>query len=102
APPAPQVATSSLHDALPISTVAGDIQAIVRGRHGNPFGILGMHGGGEEPLRVNVFAPAAARVWLLAKPDEREVCELERIHPEGRSEEHTSELQSRENLVCRL
>src|SRR5690606_41985190 len=25
-----------------------------------------------------------------------------RIPPEGRSEEHTSELQSRENLVCRL
>src|SRR5690606_41450234 len=25
-----------------------------------------------------------------------------RLPPEGRSEEHTSELQSRENLVCRL
>src|SRR5690606_40083954 len=28
--------------------------------------------------------------------------QLEAIDPESRSEEHTSELQSRENLVCRL
>lgn len=81
------------------TTMAGDIQAIVRGRHGNPFGILGVHGGGEEPLRVNVFAPAAARVWLLAKPDDREVCELERIHPEGF---FSAELQERERFDYRL
>src|SRR5690606_29380018 len=34
----------------------------------------------------------------------REACRLIRLHESGgdRSEEHTSELQSRENLVCRL
>src|SRR5215475_15549798 len=32
----------------------------------------------------------------------RESRETTAPHPDGRSEEHTSELQSRENLVCRL
>src|SRR5207302_7149539 len=32
----------------------------------------------------------------------RSLCRRPRNHPEARSEEHTSELQSRENLVCRL
>src|SRR5207302_10258303 len=40
--------------------------------------------------------PSAASV------DPRGVLELHRHLPEIRSEEHTSELQSRENLVCRL
>ena len=62
---------------------AADIPAIVRGRHGNPFAVLGMHGGDGSDVVVNVFAPAAARVWVLEKPGGAEVCELERTHPEG-------------------
>jgi len=65
------------------SAMANNIQAIVRGRHGNPFAILGMHQDGGGWLRVNVFAPSAGRVWLIAKADGSEVCELERIHQEG-------------------
>ena len=60
-----------------------DALAILRGRHGNPFGVLGMHGGGDEKLRVNVFNPAAATVTVLRKPDDAEVCDLTRVHPEG-------------------
>ncbi len=60
-----------------------DIHAIVRGRHGNPFGVLGMHGGGDTPLSVRVFAPAAASVEVLGKPGDEAVAQLERIHPEG-------------------
>src|SRR2546426_4661159 len=40
---------------------------------------------------------------LTASPEHREAIERAlRVHPEGRSEEHTSELQSPCNLVCRL
>lgn len=63
--------------------LADDAMAIVRGRHGNPFGVLGMHGGGSEPLRVSVFAPAAASVTVLRKPADEEVVGLAKVHPEG-------------------
>ena len=63
--------------------LAEDAMAILRGRHANPFGVLGMHGGGSEPLRVNVFAPAAASVTVLRKPGDEEVVELAKVHPEG-------------------
>src|SRR5690606_40736637 len=53
----------------------------------------------EEKLRRldrHFDQPIAARVQLgLRKPSHRAAADL-------RSEEHTSELQSRENLVCRL
>src|SRR5690606_41799311 len=71
--PAPtELYTLSLHDALPIS---GD-RVLRRVAVADP-----------DP-RIRASAAAAAR------PGAR------RAHP--RSEEHTSELQSRENLVCRL
>jgi 1,4-alpha-glucan branching enzyme len=62
---------------------ASEIAAIVRGRHGNPFGVLGMHGGAGEPVTVCVFAPAAARVRVLDSATGETVAELERIHMEG-------------------
>ena len=71
---------SAFPDDFPL---AEDAMAIVRGRHGNPFGVLGMHGGGSEPLRVNVFAPAAASVTVLRKPRDEAVVELAKVHPEG-------------------
>ncbi|NMG37831.1 1,4-alpha-glucan branching protein GlgB [Chelativorans sp. ZYF759] len=63
--------------------LAEEALAIVRGRHGNPFAVLGMHGGSGDPLRVNVFAPAAASVTVLRKPGDEKVVELARVHPEG-------------------
>src|SRR5690606_40321379 len=39
---------------------------------------------------------------LLLKPPFREWHHAHSVHSQSRSEEHTSELQSRENLVCRL
>lgn len=59
-----------------------DIQAIVRGRHGNPFVVLGMHGGGGQPVRVNAFLPAAATVTVIDE-DGSEAGVLEKVHPEG-------------------
>ncbi|HEV7414919.1 MAG TPA: 1,4-alpha-glucan branching protein GlgB [Tianweitania sediminis] len=59
-----------------------DIEAIIRGRHGNPFVVLGMLGGNGEPVAVNVFAPQAATVTLVGE-DGKEIAELERVHREG-------------------
>jgi 1,4-alpha-glucan branching enzyme len=59
-----------------------DVEAIVRGRHGNPFVVLGMHGGNGQPVSVNVFAPQAASVTVV-DPDDMPVATLDRIHKEG-------------------
>src|SRR5690606_40535364 len=91
--PTTTIASLSLHDALPISkTIVGEARLYIDGQlceaasgktypNINPANekVLGMtaDAGPEDMLR----AIAAAR---------------------KRSEEHTSELQSRENLVCRL
>ena len=65
-------------DAAP---AAPEIEAVLRGQHENPFGILGMHerGGG---LVVNAFVPDAAEVTVLDNKG-KTVTSLERINPEG-------------------
>src|SRR5690606_41190936 len=80
--------TLSLHDALPIYWNHGlDSRAVewVENRHW-------------------VFSTSLPRAWLEAGP--RRVLHCAGLDAAGwvccRSEEHTSELQSRENLVCRL
>src|SRR5690606_39405307 len=60
-------------------------------------GVCGSAGGGSASLADARFEP----LWELLSADER----LLLLHPgfsPDRSEEHTSELQSREKLVCRL
>src|SRR5690606_40025763 len=87
------VYTLSLHDALPI------------------FAVLEKHGG----LRLadqDVFASAVGGLKIIEPAADLALClaiagaHYRRAMPPGvavaRSEEHTSELQSRENLVCRL
>src|SRR5688572_32108360 len=74
-----EIYTLSLHDALPIYAVLGRPE---EGRHG--------HADGPRGDRQEV-------------PEVREV-PREAVHRQDRrrSEEHTSELQSQSNLVCRL
>src|SRR3712207_8255625 len=83
-----EIYTLSLHDALPIS--AGD------GEAGED------EGGALRDERIDPVAPAE-----MGEDRHRQIGpgrEAERVedHQPGRSEEHTSELQSRQYLVCRL
>src|SRR5204863_5885268 len=90
------VYTLSLHDALPISGpgsdgVVGDVEP-----EGGEEGVL-LAAGGEHALGdVGRAAGLSAAINLGPPADGQE--ERQR----GRSEEHTSELQSRRDLVCRL
>src|SRR5690606_39541820 len=87
APPPPATSPLSLHDALPISRRTPPRPPAAPGSRHPP----------APP-------PAPPRRWCrrsAAPPTapRRTPCRNPR---NGRSEEHTSELQSRENLVCRL
>ncbi|MCY7316856.1 MAG: 1,4-alpha-glucan branching protein GlgB [Rubrivivax sp.] len=43
-----------------------DVQAVVQGRHGDPFAVLGPHPGGDGVLWVRCFLPDAAAVRVVA------------------------------------
>src|SRR5690606_41860592 len=69
------------------------------------------HGGGVRRRRVGRWADRAqeqdggarqVRGEELEQAQGRQVGGVEVVEDDDRSEEHTSELQSRENLVCRL
>src|SRR3712207_8307527 len=80
-----EIYTLSLHDALPIcQRDLGGVEDLVA--HSRNSFRMAMMPAGSGATR----APAAARASSLAAADSR------------RSEEHTSELQSRQYLVCRL
>src|SRR5690606_41914084 len=80
------IATLSLHDALPISLVALE----ERDRHANAQ----PHPRIVQPRINRPPACAIRRERIALLPLDKD------LYP--RSEEHTSELQSRENLLCRL
>src|SRR5687768_18351381 len=88
----PQLYTLSLHDALPISraSISGRVSGSLRrsGSRGStrPFSSAGWH-------RRSTAMPARAR---------KGPCRAATSAAAERSEEHTSELQSRLHLVCRL
>src|SRR3712207_6984095 len=59
------------------------------------------HGGPEHPLRGDRAVPSLRPV-LVVEDDASQRATLADWLAAGRSEEHTSELQSRQYLVCRL
>src|SRR5690606_41569373 len=96
APALPGFYTLSLHDALPISDV-GDFVGV----SGTPMKTKT----GELSLQVMSFImltkalrPLPEKWHGLSNVEQR----YRHRYVDLRSEEHTSELQSRENLVCRL
>src|SRR5690606_40546192 len=98
----PQRSPLSLHDALPISSSThfstrsasiGRVVGLAPTASSTALAIVDAHGpigGSPMPRALNGPTPS---------PDSRT---LTSISGQSRSEEHTSELQSRENLVCRL
>src|SRR5690606_39393973 len=82
-PPTPDPSPLSLHDALPIC------------RHRSAGGRAARARRGETPARqTRASTPRRRALRGCGRPPSRQ--------SNRRSEEHTSELQSRENLVCRL
>src|SRR5690606_42065123 len=86
---APPTATSplSLHDALPISMIAWV----------SPVRIVSV-----TPLRIGVVPASVSTVTWRSRISRTDMRASSFRLLFSRSEEHTSELQSRENLVCRL
>src|SRR5690606_41920456 len=92
----------SLHDALPIfsSKRALTVSKSLIQRGVNPNRITTLFYGDSRPLQKVHSTIVDGRVEFMIKKND--------LRTEGRkveakrSEEHTSELQSRENLVCRL
>src|SRR2546422_8537529 len=80
-----EIYTLSLHDALPIC------RPRLRPGAGDPGATLVEHG--TRSARARRRNPRARRI---------EPAPTANRHPRNRSEEHTSELQSRLHLVCRL
>src|SRR3712207_7173136 len=78
-----EIYTLSLHDALPIYAQRGDHERVDQPRRLGDRGDVAVAGGAQRDGRV---VDRVAEVHLVG----------------GRSEEHTSELQSRQYLVCRL
>src|SRR3712207_8323352 len=81
-----EIYTLSLHDALPICR-----------RDAAPAGPLGGDRGGERGASAAARDVAGARLPQLDLQRDQDL-----DGARGRSEEHTSELQSRQYLVCRL
>src|SRR3712207_7221633 len=88
-----EIYTLSLHDALPIYPRGGLVDQVDRlvGKVAILDVAVGEHGGGAKRL----VRDRAAVVRLVAVAQAAQDLD-------GRSEEHTSELQSRQYLVCRL
>ncbi|MBI4183530.1 MAG: 1,4-alpha-glucan branching protein GlgB [Proteobacteria bacterium] len=63
---------------------AAAVEALARGAHGDPFAVLGMHGGeGQGPLVVRAFLPRATAVAVVESATGARLANLVRVHPEG-------------------
>src|SRR5690606_41949538 len=91
-PASSSISTRSLHDALPILVPCSSLLAAL------PHGVAPL----LEGMRLDGdFQLSASLEYDSTQPDAMEST-LALSNRCRRSEEHTSELQSRENLVCRL
>src|SRR5690606_39611528 len=95
-PASPRLLTLSLHDALPIFLAIETSPILAK--------LLSPKGAYDLKLEEQ---ESALKSWVVQQKTQRDVLVTtdrdinNRVYAD-RSEEHTSELQSRENLVCRL
>jgi len=59
----------------------GTVEAVVHGRHGDPFAVLGPHGTGLDRV-VRAFLPGAESVAVLDRAGQA-LGSLQRLHPDG-------------------
>jgi 1,4-alpha-glucan branching enzyme len=59
------------------------IEALVSGRHGDPFAVLGPHRLDGDRWIVRVFRPGVGRALLIDAATGEEIAELNRIHRDG-------------------
>src|SRR5690606_41176028 len=86
---------------FPYATLFRSIMSIpLSARGGKPLGIISTHF--KEPHRPDPQTLRRLKLYARQAADLIERKQAEQALRESRSEEHTSELQSRENLVCRL
>src|SRR3712207_8133251 len=83
-----EIYTLSLHDALPISVISSDLPSAAATASPMKSSSMTWSSVRSPP---GAAMPAATRTALI-----------EQVEKSTRSEEHTSELQSRQYLVCRL
>jgi len=67
----------------PVAAADPAMQAIVEGRHGDPFSVLGMHIVRGGNVVVRTFLPWAKRVLVIDRATGEPVGELSRLHPDG-------------------
>src|SRR5690606_41915063 len=89
----PQIYTLSLHDALPIYKDLKELNTRSASENSELLTVM------DDPYEACQDAHGIA---ILTEWDEFKDYDWRRIKDNMRSEEHTSELQSREKLVCRL
>src|SRR5207244_11875000 len=100
--PLSRIYTLSLHDALPIylqlgGPLRGEIRVVPHHLHPEGSGELGyMPADPAESHDPHRLAAQLAALEALAVP----LAAAHRLRRPGRSEEHTSELQSPDHLVC--
>ncbi|MBB3464495.1 1,4-alpha-glucan branching protein GlgB [Rhizobium sp. BK377] len=59
------------------------MQALIEGRHGDPFSILGPHQRGDGRYSVRLFLPGATGVDLIAGDSDRLLATADLVHPAG-------------------
>ncbi|MDL2408617.1 1,4-alpha-glucan branching protein GlgB [Rhizobium calliandrae] len=62
---------------------ADAVNALVEGRHGEPFSILGMHQGADGRYSVRAFFPGALHVEILDRDTGLPLAPAELVHPAG-------------------
>ena len=62
---------------------SGEIEAICRGDHSDPFGVLGLHADSDGMLWVRTFQPDARAVYVIDISNGNRLAELECKHPNG-------------------
>src|SRR5690606_39575647 len=94
--------TLSLHDALPISEQLESNEPL--GAEGADHDLAALLEAAQAQVAQyhDELLRAKAEVENIRRRAQDDVAKARKFGTESRSEEHTSELQSRENLVCRL